>query len=254
MPQFTGSWQKKSDIERFSQALDHQCSLFGASAHSSRLNLLTLQGIYQHRRRSYGVYSATHAWLVAHGFDPFFFELVFPEQYHSGMSKAEWKLMKLWTSSQEAGSSFSFRRIVYIEPNDAIRQEVQEQWSGLSESPLDAYNGLTAFSSCIALREQRAIIAPLLELHRAELEREQVNASPEEVRVLLDDSDETIEEDIEEEDVQEEEIVRPRKQRAIKSSLPDDLLDEGQVAPRKKQAKGEKRVRQARRNLKAVAG
>src|SRR5260221_84301 len=30
MPQFTGCWGKKSDLERFSQALKHQCSLFRA--------------------------------------------------------------------------------------------------------------------------------------------------------------------------------------------------------------------------------
>jgi hypothetical protein len=46
IPQFTGCWGKKSDLERFAQALSHQCSLLGASAYSSGQMLLTLQGIY----------------------------------------------------------------------------------------------------------------------------------------------------------------------------------------------------------------
>src|SRR5260370_31530574 len=46
MPQFTGCWGKKSDLEPFAQALLHQCSLFRASAYSSGPKLLTLQGIY----------------------------------------------------------------------------------------------------------------------------------------------------------------------------------------------------------------
>src|SRR5258706_4779850 len=34
MPQFTGCWGKKSDLECFSQALKHQCSLFRAFTRS----------------------------------------------------------------------------------------------------------------------------------------------------------------------------------------------------------------------------
>jgi hypothetical protein len=44
--QFTTPRNSIPDLERFSQALSHQCSLFRASACSSGQKLLTLQGIY----------------------------------------------------------------------------------------------------------------------------------------------------------------------------------------------------------------
>jgi len=222
--------------------------------HQWKIVLLT------HRQRSQAVLLATHAWLVAHGFDPFFFELAFLERYHSVLSQAEWKLMKLVTYSREARSTFSFQRVVFIEPNDALRQQVQEQWGLLTDAPLDVYSGLTEFSTCIALSEHRVAIAALLEQHRDDLEQEQVMVVPprddepmEEVQEMHDGSDEA---PLFEEGAENEEMFsRPRKRQAVTSYPPDDLFDDEEVvlAPRKKQAKGEKRVRQARRNLKSAA-
>jgi len=249
-------WTLLNDPSRIAQdqvVSGAQEFLLFLAQHQWKIVLLT------HRQRSQAVLSATHAWLVAHGFDPFFFELVFLERYHSALSQAEWKLMKLLTYSREAEPTFRFQRVVFIEPNDALRQRIQEQWSLLSDTSVDFYAGITAFSTQIALGEQRAVIAPLLEQHRDDLEQEQVMVVPprddepiEEVQEMHDGNDEA---SLFEEGAEHEEMFsRPRQRQAVTGYPPDDLFDDEEevITPCKRQGKHQKRERQTRRSLKAA--
>ena len=104
------------------------------------------------RIRTREVYHATTAWLKEHGFDDFSYELVLKEHQYIGMPIAEWKTMKVWWYTQE--SIVHYKTIIFIDPNQYIREQVQQQWKNFSDQPLHTYSDLADFMTHQLLYEK----------------------------------------------------------------------------------------------------
>ena len=104
------------------------------------------------RIRTREVYRVTIDWLKEHGFDDYSYELVLRERQFSGLSIAEWKVMKVWWYTQEPISPY--REIILVEPRPHIREQVREQWDKFSDKPLHIYSGLTDFT-CHQLQHEQ---------------------------------------------------------------------------------------------------